>query len=78
MRIGGRPIGTFTRPELARLIAYVPQAQAAPFPYTTLDLVLMGRIAHRGVFAGPTRQDRDIAGRSAAISSASSTLPSVT
>ncbi len=62
VRIGGRPIGTFKRPELARLIAYVPQAQAAPFPYTTLDLVLMGRVAHRGVFAGPTRQDRDIAG----------------
>jgi iron complex transport system ATP-binding protein len=61
VRIGGRPIGTFKRPELARLIAYVPQAQAAPFPYTALDLVLMGRVAHRGVFAGPTRQDRDIA-----------------
>ena len=33
------------------------------FPYTALDLVLMGRVAHRGLFAGPTREDRDVAGQ---------------
>jgi ABC-type cobalamin/Fe3+-siderophores transport system ATPase subunit len=31
----------------------------APFPYTVLDLVLMGRVSHRGLFAGPTHEDRD-------------------
>lgn len=57
----GQPLRAFSRAEIARRIAYVPQAQATPFPYTALDVVLMGRVAHRGVFAGPTREDRLIA-----------------
>ena len=35
------------------------------FPYTALDLVLMGRVAYRGLFAGPTREDREAAAQSA-------------
>ena len=59
--IGGDDIKSLSRPDIARRIAYVPQANAAPFPYAALDLVLMGRVAHRGLFAGPTHQDRDAA-----------------
>ncbi|MCL4766583.1 MAG: ABC transporter ATP-binding protein [Hyphomicrobiaceae bacterium] len=59
--LDGAPLSRFPRSEIARRIAYVPQAQASPFPYTALDLVLMGRVAHRGVFAGPTLEDREIA-----------------
>lgn len=55
--LGGEDIGRLSRAEIARRIAYVPQAQAAIFPYTALDLVLMGRVAHRGLFAGPTAED---------------------
>jgi iron complex transport system ATP-binding protein len=61
VRIGGDPVAALPRPELARRMAYVPQAQAAPFPYSALDLVLMGRVAHRGMFAGPNSEDRRIA-----------------
>ncbi|MEQ1611301.1 MAG: ABC transporter ATP-binding protein [Hyphomicrobiaceae bacterium] len=61
VRIGGKRIERYMRPELARLIAYVPQAQTVLFPFTALDLVLMGRVAHRGLFAGPTPADRVIA-----------------
>ena len=57
----GDALDNLSRSEIARRVAYVPQAQGAVFPYTALDIVLMGRIAHRGVFAGPTRGDRQIA-----------------
>ena len=56
--LGGSDLTSLSRPDIARRIAYVPQATTAPFPYTALDLVLMGRVAHRGLFAGPTQQDR--------------------
>ena len=59
--LGGKDIGHQTRTEIARQVAYVPQAQAALFPYTALDLVLMGRVAHRGLFEGPTREDIAVA-----------------
>jgi iron complex transport system ATP-binding protein len=58
VRIGGRPLATLPRAELARQIAYVPQAHAAHFPYAVLDMVLMGRTAHLGPFARPGPRDR--------------------
>jgi iron complex transport system ATP-binding protein len=61
IRIGETALPALSRQEIARRIAYVPQAQGGIFPYTALDLVLMGRTAHRGLFAGPTREDREIA-----------------
>lgn len=59
--LGRDALADLPRAEIARRIAYVPQAQDTVFPYTASDLVLMGRIAHRGVFAAPTREDREIA-----------------
>ena len=45
-------------PQIARRVAYVPQAHAAHFPFRVLDMVVMGRTAHLGLFASPTREDR--------------------
>lgn len=59
VRIDGKPLATLPRPALARAIAYVPQAQTMEFAYTVLDLVLMGRTAHLGPFAGPRAIDRE-------------------
>ena len=39
-------------------IAFVPQSHV-PLPYTVLDMVLMGRAAHLGLFRTPGRADRD-------------------
>lgn len=64
--LGGDALADLPRAEIARRIAYVPQAQDMTFPYTALDLVLMGRVSHRGVFAVPTMEDRKIAGASLA------------
>lgn len=56
--IGGRPLASLSRAEIARRIAYVPQAHAAQFPYRVIDMVLMGRTAHMGLFAAPSPADR--------------------
>lgn len=59
VRLAGRPIAELSRQEIARTVAYVPQAQAMEFAYTVLDLVLMGRTAHLGPFAAPRAVDRE-------------------
>lgn len=42
-------------------VGYVPQAHGGVFSYPVLDMVLMGRTRHLGVFASPGRIDRQIA-----------------
>jgi iron complex transport system ATP-binding protein len=49
------------RGAVARTVSYVPQAHAAFFPFTVGEVVLMGRTAHLGVFASPSRRDREVA-----------------
>jgi iron complex transport system ATP-binding protein len=58
VRIDGVALATLTRQEIARRVAYVPQAHAAHFPFTVVDMVVMGRTAHLGLFASPTEDDR--------------------
>lgn len=43
--------------EVSRRIAYVPQQHSNPFPFTVLDMVLMGRTPHLGGAFGPQRRD---------------------
>jgi len=57
----GRDLRTCPRDEIARTVSYVPQAHAAFFPYLVREVVLMGRTAHLGVFATPSRRDHEIA-----------------
>ncbi|MGE0844806.1 MAG: ABC transporter ATP-binding protein [Flavobacteriaceae bacterium] len=56
--IDGDAIEALPRQEVARRLAYVPQAHPAVFPYSVGEIVLMGRTAHRGMFASPTAEDR--------------------
>ena len=56
--LNGAPLGQLARAEIARLVAYVPQAHAAHFPFRVIDMVVMGRTAHLALFAAPTREDR--------------------
>jgi iron complex transport system ATP-binding protein len=46
----GRPLGGYTRRALARRIAMVPQETQLAFDYTVLEMVLMGRHPHLGMF----------------------------
>jgi iron complex transport system ATP-binding protein len=57
IRIGTDDMRHLSRAEIAKHIAYVPQAYTGAFAFTVLDLVLMGRTAHLGAFGTPTRQD---------------------
>lgn len=59
--LDGANIGTMTREAIARRLSHVPQAQAVFFPYTVREIVLMGRAAHVGLLAAPSRRDRQVA-----------------
>ena len=59
--VDGEPVAGWSRARLARVFGYVPQAQLGVFPFTVAEIVLMGRTAHIGPFATPSRGDRAIA-----------------
>lgn len=58
VRLNDTRLAEFSRRELARRIAYVPQAHVAPFPYKVHDVVLLGRLAETGIFRAPQAADR--------------------
>jgi ABC-type cobalamin/Fe3+-siderophores transport system ATPase subunit len=55
--LGMDTTGLSTR-ALARLVAYVPQSTTTPFPFTALDMAVMGRTPHVGATATPSAADR--------------------
>src|SRR5689334_4849292 len=56
--IDGRESGAWSRRELARAVAAVPQAESFAFPLTTREMVEMGRYPHLGPLAPATDADR--------------------
>jgi iron complex transport system ATP-binding protein len=66
VRIDGEDLARVSRKRLARIIGYVPQAHSAFFPFSVIDIVLMGRSAHIGLFAAPSRADLGVAERALA------------
>ncbi len=61
MEIDGRDMSEMSQPEIARAIGYVPQLHQPAFPFTVLEVVLMGRAPHLGLFSSPTHCDIAIA-----------------
>lgn len=59
--VKGRPLTQWSRTELARQVAYVPQAQSGAFSFTMHEIVLMGRSARLGRFASPSSHDHQVA-----------------
>ncbi|WP_202901182.1 ABC transporter ATP-binding protein [Methylocaldum szegediense] len=59
--LDGTPLARIAPREYARNVAYVPQLHNATFPYTVLDVVLMGRMPHTGFFSGYSKKDRRLA-----------------
>ena len=45
----------------AQYISYVPQSTSSVFPFTVLNIVLMGRTPYLGAAAGPSKEDIAIA-----------------
>lgn len=58
--LDGVDLDRFSRRELAGHIAYVPQTQGQPFPYTVYDMILMGRASFVKSFSSPSREDHAI------------------
>jgi iron complex transport system ATP-binding protein len=50
VRLGGRSLDQWSRREAARQIAVVPQETELAFEYRAIEIVLMGRHPHLGVF----------------------------
>ncbi|NLL51572.1 MAG: ABC transporter ATP-binding protein, partial [Peptococcaceae bacterium] len=49
--VNGRDVSNCTRRQLAKQMGYVPQNHIPPFPYSVIDVVLMGRTAHINNYA---------------------------
>jgi iron complex transport system ATP-binding protein len=61
--IDGRPIASYSAPQRARRIAYVPQSHVPTFGFTVETVVLMGRTAHGSLVRAPSATDRLVADR---------------
>ncbi len=61
IEVDGENICQWNRKKFAKIIGYVPQSHVPPFPFTVKDVVLMGRTAHMGAFASPSKKDKEIA-----------------
>jgi iron complex transport system ATP-binding protein len=59
--LGDRPLQKFSRAELARRIAFVPQDGSPLFPFTVFEVVLMGRSPHTRGTLFENAHDREIA-----------------
>lgn len=61
-RLRGQDVGRMHRRDVARIVAVVPQAEAAAFAFKVEDVVLMGRTPHlRGALALESDADREAA-----------------
>jgi iron complex transport system ATP-binding protein len=59
--INGQDIKGWKRSKLAKYVGYVPQGHVPSFPFSVLDVVVLGRIAHLGIVSSPSKKDASIA-----------------
>ena len=60
IRIQNEDISKISRKDLAKLVAYVPQAHVPPFPFKVIDVVSMGRTPHVSNFSGISDEDKKV------------------
>lgn len=65
--LGGENICGWSPARIARVMGYIPQGHIPPFPFKVLDVVLMGRTAHLGIFDTPSPEDKEIAREAMAV-----------
>lgn len=61
IEIHGHPFQAYTRREIARIMAFVPQEVPKDFPFTAREVVLMGRAPHLGILGLESEKDEEIA-----------------
>lgn len=57
--VGERPLASWTRPELARVVGVVGQREESAFPLRVREAVMLGRYAHLRPLAAERRVDRE-------------------
>lgn len=58
--VGGRPVNSWSRPALARVVGVVGQQEEAVFRLTVAETVMLGRYAHLGPLTPPRDVDRAV------------------
>ena len=61
LQVLNRSIQSYTRKALARKVAFVQQMVSIDFPFSVLELILMGRSPHQGVLGLGDKSDMNIA-----------------
>ena len=59
VQVAGRPLGSWKRRELARVVGAVSQTESVTFPITVRELVSMGRYPHLGPLGAESVADRE-------------------
>ncbi len=59
--IEGKRVNSLRKSDVGKKIGYVPQSHGSTFPYSVLEIVLMGRAPHLGLFSSPSAKDVEIA-----------------
>lgn len=62
--LNNKNIYTLSQAEIAKNIGYIPQIHNSTFPFTVLDVVLMGRAPYLDLFESPAEKDYQIAEKS--------------
>lgn len=61
IKLKGKEIHKYSKRELARFLAYVPQSSSVDFGFSVMDIVLMGRAPYMGPFQSESPEDIRIA-----------------
>jgi len=61
IRLDDRDLESWSPRERASRLGYVPQSAETFFDFSLIEMVEMGRTAHRGIFARPSRRDGEAA-----------------
>ena len=59
--INGKDVREYSVSELAKIIGIVYQDHSIAFPYTSLEVVSMGRAPYLGLFESPKKEDTELA-----------------
>jgi len=59
--LDGVKLENLSNKERAKIMAYVAQSEICEYDYTGLEYITMGRAAHLGIFARPSKEDEKIA-----------------
>lgn len=62
--LNNKNLYSLSNTEIARNIGYIPQIHNSTFPFTVLDVVLMGRSPHLDFLSSPLEEDVEIAEKS--------------